>query len=189
MDEPILRSQSFKKLMMMDKPTPRIVMSPTQRVRNYFGRTIFYKTVQIFWYFSSNIFWFRNFIFRPISFSEMVSSMFRLRNYFKVFNSIIKFITINMMNNFFWERFKFSSKMFLHHKPMFKNSIITSTSSTSRNFFITTFCKLYFSNRITPTQFRTIFLIRKISFVFFIALKTGFSHRNYYTMRCGTCQL
>jgi len=59
--------------------------------------------------------------------SVMFHSMFRKRRKFKVFDSIVKFIAINMMNNFFW--MKWSTKIFFHNYSMFMNTFTIMTNS------------------------------------------------------------
>lgn len=45
----------------------------------------------------------------------VVRHMLRLAGHFKVFNSVIQFVSVSMMHNLLRERFQFASKMLLHY--------------------------------------------------------------------------
>lgn len=79
------------------------------------------------------------------SFKLMSGAMLGLTYNFKVAYSIIKFISILMMNNLIWKWKKFSSQVFFHYMSMFANqfSIHVDNSITAGN------CSILFIPRNT----------------------------------------
>jgi len=117
-----------------------------------------------------------------ISLFHMIPSMIRLIINHQIFNSIIKSISIYMMDNF--GRIKFTTKMLLHNMPMFKNIIsinsnyfitLKNTTTTIRGIFTDRWISVPLPSSImngTPTSFPFIFPISRLGatykFTYFI---------------------
>ena len=91
---------------------------------------------QLFFLDSFSSFWNNNFMPSSLSFWVFIvmhSLMFRAVSQNKVLNSIIKFISVNMMDYF--SRFQCSFKMFFHYQSLFKEIF-----SIYIKFLITSWC-------------------------------------------------
>ena len=123
--------------------------------------------------------------------TKMITYMKSLAGKFKILNTIIKFIFINMMNNFFWKRLKFSTKKLFHYYSMLSNLFIVYCNKFVSMKDLTTALWSRFSNIRISLQFPTIVMFRAISFGmnFFITIfNSTYFHNVNNNVRNQLCQ-